>query len=226
MFKKILLIFSLCSISPLPALAASPKATTTPVAKTQVNLAYSNGVTLSWLQTNSIIKKIWLDNPTFAVMDFDGCVAGFNGCSESNAQIIHLKRIEDLKLKGIPAASKTLLTVISENNQGKRELHFFEIVKSATASQTLVEIQPPPTPKPSILPAPTITATGLPVHEIADKIRSTIRQPHIQAQIELPVRDKLIRLASLLQAGTPEIQALNQSGVSPKLLRQIINYKN
>ncbi len=189
-------------------------------------LSYQEGITIEWYRTNSVIKKIWLDNPTFATLDFDGCVVGYNGCKESDAQAIHLKRIKDLKLKGFPPANSTLMTVITQDaDTGKREVHLYTIVKANKTNKPLVSNAPQPTVAPPAPATPTITASGIEAKELANKITTTIRHPQIQSQIERPMRNQLIRLASLLNQGTPEVNALRQTGVSPQVLKSIINFK-
>ena len=68
-----------------------------------ISLANGYGVTLSFLPSNQIITKAWLDNPSFVVIDGDGCLKGLPGsvnCSNQSpgAKVLHLKRISDFML--------------------------------------------------------------------------------------------------------------------------------
>jgi hypothetical protein len=86
-----------------------------------------HGVSISFYRTEEVIKKIWLDDPSKFVIDVDGCLEGLGRCSKegTGAGLIHLRRIETVKIPGLPQATYgTHLTVITESGSTKKSYHF------------------------------------------------------------------------------------------------------
>lgn len=110
-----------------------------------IRLAPDYGVSLSWLGAGETIKKVWLDNPSFLVMDADGCLEGLNQGCTGEANVLHLRRIEPLNLPNIPSTNHSLLTVITENN-GQGGFYIFKIVKSNTPHHLVYKVLDPPSP--------------------------------------------------------------------------------
>lgn len=208
------------AILPLKALA-QPERTLKTIA-----LGHNSGTSISWNGSDEVITQMWLDNPSFAVMDIHGCVAGWNDCDTSDAQIIHLKRIEDLKLKNIPAASSTLLTVITENRQTKEtQLYFYEVKKASKTASNLVVAANAPTPEAVTVVrrnAPEPSQFDLPAEVLAAQIDAAIDQAQTHERLDRATKSSLVRFSSLLKLGTAESQAVAQSGVSTALVKQIL----
>jgi hypothetical protein len=99
-----------------------------------VTVWYERGTNLSFINTGETIKKVWLDDPRQVVLDFDGpmCLQfgqenGETGdCENSAATVIHMRRIQKIKIPGIPDTDSTLLTVVTEK-QGQRKLYTFTV---------------------------------------------------------------------------------------------------
>ena len=91
------------------------------------------GTNLNFIPTGEIVKKVWLDDPSQIVLDFDGpmCIMGSNGtqnnCSDSAATVIHLRRIPKLKFPNLPRTATTLLSVVTTTPSGERKLYQFRI---------------------------------------------------------------------------------------------------
>ncbi|WP_026731915.1 hypothetical protein [Fischerella sp. PCC 9605] len=103
-----------------------------------VNVWFQQGTNLSFIQAGETIKKVWLNDPSQVTMDFDGpmCMQfgpdrnnNMGDCKNSAASVIQLRRIQKIKIPGLPNTDKTLLTVVTEA-QGKNKLYTFEIVYS------------------------------------------------------------------------------------------------
>ncbi|AKG19983.1 hypothetical protein [Calothrix sp. 336/3] len=101
-----------------------------------IKVWYQQGTNLSFLPAGEIIKKVWLNDPSQVIIDFDGEVcqqfgqggnANSNDCKSSGANVIQLRRISKIKIPGIPHTSNSLLTVITEG-QGKTKLYTFRII--------------------------------------------------------------------------------------------------
>ncbi len=228
MFSKILDKLVIISLILMPTMVVTKTSAQTiepkNVTPTNINLAFNHGVTIT-LDSKSIIRTIWLDNPTFTVLSFDKCVAGYNGCQESNARRIHLKRIQDLKLKNIPAASNTLMTVITENREtGVQDIHLFTLTKANRSSSPLIAIRSA-TPTKVAANNPVLSASGMTPADLADKITATLANPQVKEKIGNAERAKLKQFANLLMLGTPEYQAMNLTGISPELIKTIATFK-
>ncbi|HYW21025.1 MAG TPA: hypothetical protein VE956_17330 [Nodularia sp. (in: cyanobacteria)] len=106
-----------------------------------IKVSYQQGTNLSFLPAGETIKKVWLNDPSQVTMDFDGPMCMQFGserklssgdCKNSSANVIQLRRIQRLKIPGLPKTDNTLLTVITEE-QGKSKLYTFRILYEDTA---------------------------------------------------------------------------------------------
>ncbi|MGB5635117.1 MAG: hypothetical protein WBM44_24540 [Waterburya sp.] len=228
MFKKRLSKILVTSLILMPTMVVTKTSAQTieqkNVTPTKINLAFNHGVTIM-LDSKSIVRTIWLDNPTFAVLSFDKCVAGFNGCQESNARRIHLKRIQDLKLKNVPPANNTLMTVITENSETEiQDIHLFTLTKASRSSSPLIAIKSES--QTNIAKTnPVLSASGMTPEKLADKITATLANPQVKEKIGNAEQAKLKQFANLLMLGTPEYQAMNLTGISPELIKSIVTFK-
>ena len=89
------------------------------------------GVNLSFLSTNETIQKVWLDNPSRVVIDFDGCLAASGqsgrGSSCNGASIVRLRQLpERIDFpKGFFTDSQTSqLTVVTTVGQTAKSINF------------------------------------------------------------------------------------------------------
>jgi len=101
-----------------------------------INIWYQQGTNLSFIQAGETIKKVWLNDPSQVTIDFDGPMCMQFGqernvsqgdCKNSAANVIQLRRIQKLKIAGLPDTSNTLLTVVTEK-QGKTKLYAFRVI--------------------------------------------------------------------------------------------------
>ncbi|MEH2164740.1 MAG: hypothetical protein V7K38_27715 [Nostoc sp.] len=101
-----------------------------------IDVSYQQGTNLSFIQAGEVIKKVWLNDPSQVIMDFDGPVCMQFGvasntntgdCKNSAANVIQLRRIKKLNIPGLPTTSNTLLTVVTEA-QGKNKLYTFRVM--------------------------------------------------------------------------------------------------
>ena len=85
------------------------------------------------------IYRVWLDDPSRITVDFD------SDPQNAGAQVIHLRRIEMLDFEGLPAAPRTLLTVVTVDNAGQRTVYQFPIFYgSGVPSYSTVALTPAP----------------------------------------------------------------------------------
>ncbi|EAZ88858.1 hypothetical protein [Crocosphaera chwakensis] len=179
-----------------------------------IGLANGYGVTLSFLPSEQVITKAWLDNPNFVTIDGDGCLQGLPGsvnCDGPGAKVLHLKRINDLKISGLPATNTSLLTVITTGPDGGG-IYLYRIHK-ATKPNSLIFEMVPPTPEPTPVSSPLITQL-----ERGLQIAST--QKNIENWDNL--KPKLRRVVISLQQGKNLSESLNDSQVSWEEVGQIL----
>lgn len=181
-----------------------------------INIALANGygVTLSFLPSEQVITKAWLDNPNFVTIDGDGCLQGLPGsvnCDGPGAKVLHLKRINDLKIPGLPATNSSLLTVITTGPEGGG-IYLYRINK-ATRPNSLIFEMVPPTPEPDPVFSPLITQL-----ERGIKIAST--QKNIEDWENL--KPLLRRVVIYLQQGQSLSESLESSQVSWEQVGQIL----
>jgi hypothetical protein len=101
-----------------------------------IDIWYQQGTNLSFIQAGETIKKVWLNDPSQVTIDFDGPMCMQFGqdrnvtqgdCKNSAANVIQLRRIQKLKIPGLPNTNNTLLTVVTEK-QGKTKLYAFRVI--------------------------------------------------------------------------------------------------
>ncbi len=100
-----------------------------------IKVWFKQGTNLSFIPAGETIRKVWLDDPSQVTLDFDGpmCLqfgqtnANNSNCDNSAANVIHLRRIKQLNIPGLPRTNKTLLTVVTEKGNQKK-LYAFRVL--------------------------------------------------------------------------------------------------
>ncbi|BAY84740.1 hypothetical protein NIES267_42360 [Calothrix parasitica NIES-267] len=93
----------------------------------RIELSPGYGVNISFIKSDEIIEKVWLDNPTFASLDVDGCLSTEEReCDKEGATVIHLRRIKPLKVRQLPLSNTSLLTVIAKG-KSERKVYLFKV---------------------------------------------------------------------------------------------------
>ncbi|MEA5573427.1 hypothetical protein [Calothrix sp. UHCC 0171] len=94
----------------------------------RVELSPGYGVNISFIKTGEIVEKVWLDNPAIASLDVDGCLSGLSSqCQQSGATVIHLRKINRLKLPQLPGTNTSLLTVVTKG-KSQRQVYLFQVI--------------------------------------------------------------------------------------------------
>lgn len=98
-----------------------------------IKLSPGYGVNISFIPTGETIEKVWLDNPSIASLDVDGCLSGLGKECEvdTGATVLHLRRIKPLNFKQLPSSNSTLLTVVTKGSN-KRQVYVFRVVMADT----------------------------------------------------------------------------------------------
>lgn len=93
----------------------------------QVTVWNGSGTNIDFTSTGEVIQRVWLDDPSFVTIDFDGtlCSRGSGSCEQGgDASIIHLRRINGIRFPNLPQTNSTLLTVITGSAAGKKTYLF------------------------------------------------------------------------------------------------------
>ncbi len=189
-----------------------------------IQLAPGYGVNISFIQSGEIVEKVWLDNPAFASLDADGCLSGLaQRCEQSGATVLHLRRINPLKIPQLPKTNSTLLTVITKGNSGRR-VYVFRVAMGDTAPKYhTVEVTPGLREEPEIRNLPSATnitnlqviSSGL---EIAQQQRLILPNSRLQRRVK--------SFLMLLKSGYLINEAARRSGISLQLVNRLIELAN
>ena len=132
---------------PVPARYAQERAVT-------VKVWPGFGINISFLPAKASIVKVWLDDPSKVVLDFDEplCLAAEQtNCESGRPSIIHLRRIQGLTFPHLPSADSTLLTAVVETISGERQIYTFRIELAAGEPEYhTLAISPEPSTQPAI----------------------------------------------------------------------------
>ncbi len=189
-----------------------------------------HGLNIDFSLTGEIIRKVWLDDPSKVIADFDGNISG------GGARIIHLRRITPVEIPELPSTSSTLLTIVTEGRGSTTNLYSFKInYGNGTPEYTTVRIndapvivvQPPLTVSreiPSTVVAPLLSKSDKsPI--IFDMGETKLNSDYISMGLSRQCWNGLIPLSSwnygkaknfltLINRGFSADDALQQSGIS------------
>jgi hypothetical protein len=202
----------------------------------RVVIGNTQGVTLSWLQTGETLQRVWLDDPSRVVVDFDGCLpsallnSGEGGNSTDQCGDAQVMRVRQLNQRiefpvNVTASRGNLvsLTVVTTNPAGQRKIYQFQLVLTGSA---------PPISLINIIPAPALAPAQL--TSVSQEYQQTILRQLSQglAYAEAsklidtgsPAYTQLRQAIALMQQGTPFAQAVQQSNVPNALIDRIRSY--
>ena len=202
-------------------------------ANTQVQrivLGTGQGVNLSFLPTGEKIQKVWLDDPSRVVIDFDGCLASAGspsgqsggqggGCGEaSSAFIVHIRQLSEripFPTTSVSGNGKTvLLTVITEKN-GSGQIYTFSLMLGGTMPpNTLVEVVPS-------APVSEAQVSTDYQKEVQSQLSRGMAIAESSSQLNSLDRTRLTTCIALMQSGSSLDQAMVQAGVSSDLSSRI-----
>lgn len=181
------------------------------------------GANLNFIPTGEIVKKVWLDDPSQIVLDFDGpmCMqaGGEDTCENSAATVVHLRRINTIKFPNLPQTASTLLSVITQTPRGERKLYQFRVAYGSGEPQHhTLAIYPDSQ-------VPTGGTNGLFQAQLQNvelglqvaKARNLLGRSQGNQRLELRVQNFL----TLVGAGTTPQIAAQQTGVSLRLISKL-----
>ncbi|KAB8333850.1 hypothetical protein SD80_011360 [Scytonema tolypothrichoides VB-61278] len=182
-----------------------------------------HGVSISFYRTGETIKKIWLDDPSRFVFDVDGCLEGLGRCSGSStgAGLIHIRRIEKVKIAGLPEASYGAhMTVITESGSTKKSYHFRIVPGSGAPQYSQIEIVGD-TPSKTQETRPKVSYTALSDSKyIAKGMQIALSKQWVTTDSTLWQR--LNQLIELRSQGQELVAAASTAGVSMQLVEKLM----
>ncbi|MEO0843129.1 MAG: hypothetical protein AAFX46_03765 [Cyanobacteria bacterium J06636_27] len=182
-----------------------------------INVWRGHGVSLSFYKLKETIKRVWIDDPSKVLVDSDGCLQGIdNDCESSGAGLLHLRRINQLDIQGIPKTQATHLTVITESRTGRNSYHFRVFPANDNPKYSQITIVPDAKLKPL---KPIQKKPDVNVKYIGQGIDKALRNGLVARDDELYKR--VHNLLQALRRGENLQLAAFKSGVSMRLIRKL-----
>lgn len=224
MLKHLLLtsLLSTALLLPRTEVLASPPVRMIPTVQAQgrsgslptILVWAGSGTNLSFLPTGEQIQRVWLDDPSQITLDFDAPLCqGREGraCGRSSATIVHLRRINPLNWAGLPRASSTLLTVITDGATGRQLYQFRVAYGSGTPEYTTLEVRPTQ-----------INSASAPVSRARTRVAEAplINLPNIERGLRVAIQRRFVRSNSPIVPRLSRFLLLSHSGIEIPLAAQ------
>jgi len=192
----------------------------------KISVWSGSGLNISFYELPETIKRVWLDDPSQILVDFDGCLERAGNCHNDNksgdndSKLIHLRQINRVKIPGLPQTHSSLLTVITESKSGERKVYQFQ-VSSANGNPQYSQI---------IIVTDAISKSQLSYQPIVSTFKTiqNIRNGMAvakQQKLLLPngiLNNRLEQLIDYLTLGDDLLTAANKAIVSIRLLNKLI----
>ncbi|QFS52599.1 hypothetical protein [Nostoc sphaeroides] len=182
-----------------------------------------SGVSISFYEVKEMVKRVWIDDPSQVLIDTDGCLEGIDqNCQNSSAGLLHLRRIKKVPVPGLPQTSTTLLTVVTQTQDGSKHIYHFQVTPSNSRPEysqvSIIKDQPSSlVTRPKLSPlVQTINTTK----HIRAGMRVAISNGWLNQSDEL--HNRIEQFLTHFQAGEQMPAAALQAGVSLKLVNKLI----
>jgi hypothetical protein len=204
-----------------PAFAQTPL-TTQENTQTTVALYRGQGVTLNFRPIGETIQRAWLDDPSQTTLDFDDANCSTSDTGSCAASVIHLRRINPIDFPGLPTASATSLTVLTNSGLYSFRLTFpdsgspsYSVLNIQSESANVAGENSPPTVAPMV--APITQSEGLAA--IEQGLNTALEKGLIATNDSLWQRTQTF--LSLMREGLSAQAAARQAGVSQDLILRL-----
>lgn len=194
----------------------------------QVVLGSTQGVNISFLKSGEVIQRVWIDDPSQIVVDFDGCLApsaegggAGGGCGAANgARFIHVRQlrsaIELPEEMSTGEGGYSLMTILTSSD---KVYQIQLVLGSGRPPHSLVEIIPAPPPA----PAQMVSLSQQYNQEILAQLSRGLAVAEAQGLIDTTsaaygyVKDMIARM----QSGTSFADAQTQSNTPNSLIARL-----
>jgi hypothetical protein len=159
------------------------------------------------------LVKVWLDDPSRVVYDFDGCG---EDCPYLG-QALHLRQIERLDFPYLPSSETTVLRAIAVNpTTGTRSTYLFEVAPvDGGTTTTSVAIVPGGSSQVGM------TAQRAPLDIAAVAAGMRVAESERWLEPESALANRVEQAIAALNQGVSLAQAARQAGVTPALLQRL-----
>ena len=196
-----------------------------------VNVLPGVGTNIDFISTQESVKKVWLDDFSRVTVDTDAplCVSSMgkdtalmqdSSCNQG-AKIVHLRRIEQLKIPHLPSTPTTLLSIVTENQQQQQmKLYEFQVTydsKSPKCSRLSIKSEPTPQQTANSLPTAVNENTSLVMVE--QGLLVAVDRNLIVASS--PLVPRVQNFLALVKQGAVEEVATQQAGISMMLVAKL-----
>lgn len=188
-----------------------------------------HGVSISFYGSDEIIQKIWLDDPSKFIVDVDGCLQGMENCGDENegAGLIHVRRINDIKIRGLPQSSiyGAHLTVITESKSRKKVYHFSLVPGTGRPEYSQLKIVSSYDSRVSEQPLPQLQTVNYTAVSDSKYIEKGMQVAVSKGQLKVnsPLWDRLMKVVSLRSQGRDIRLAAYEAKVSMRLINKLMN---
>ena len=190
----------------------------------KIELSPGYGVNISFIKSGEIIEKVWLDNPAIATLDVDGCLsAERRECEQEGATVIHLRRINPLKVAHLPNSNTSLLTVIAKGKLGRKVYLFKVSMGDKTPLYHTLEISPELETSPEKNDFYNIKSTNK-LEPLSRGLSIVNNQGLISRESRLWSR--IVNFLIKVRMGEPVNTAARKSGISMQFVNRLIEIGN
>lgn len=188
-----------------------------------IELSPGYGVNISFISTGETVEKVWLDNPSFASLDVDGCLSGLGReCKQNGATVLHLRRINPVNMPGLPKTNSTLLTVVTAGASGRRVYVFRVAMASKNPQYHTVEVTPKEAPVVVARYSPRLTSVLTQERDWQTMSRGLIvAQQQRLIRRDSPLWKRIENFLVSVRAGEPIEVAARKSGISLQLVKRL-----
>ncbi len=186
----------------------------------KIELSPGYGMNISFIRNGEIVEKVWLDNPTFASLDVDGCLSvEGKECDKEGATVVHLRQITPLKVPQLPNSNTSLLTVVAKGKLG-RKVYLFQVdMSDKKPNYHTIEITPDINTSPETTDFYNIKNSNT-LQSLSRGLKIINNQGLISSESRLwsRIRTLLIKI----RMGESINSAARQSGISMELVNRLI----
>lgn len=189
------------------------------------------GTNIDFTSTQESVKKIWLDDFSRITVDTDAplCVSPMgkdtavmqDGSCNQGAKIVHLRRIEQLKIPHLPSTPTTLLSIVTENQQQQQmKLYEFQVsYNSKSPKCSRLSIKSEPTSQQTANSLPTAVNGNTNLGMVEQGLQVAVARNLIVASS--PLVPRVQNFLALVRRGTVEEVATQQAGISMTLVAKL-----
>ena len=188
------------------------------------------GTNIDFTSTEEFVRKIWLDDFSRITVDTDAplCASSMgkdtavmqdSSCNQG-AKIVHLRRIEQLKIPHLPSIPTTLLSIVTEDQQQQTKLYEVQVsYNSKSPKCSRLSIKSEPTPQQTANSLPTAVNGNTSLGMVEQGLLVAVARNLIVASS--PLVPRVQNFLALVKQGTVEEVATQQAGISMMLVAKL-----